>query len=205
MATMSMAEKPTAVPKVRRAPSISRAPKRWPIFTVPAMPKPNAAPATRNMMMLALTVAASASSPIRRPTQIELIVPLSDWSMLLSSIGTLNNSSVRITGPSVRLPLIAGGRDAIRSPSLCPAGVAVEFDVQSFGQSQFVVQAKLCKPVFATSQRGRIRAFRHEVDAFGRHRVSGHEFKDFVNVGRFCDHELERRAGFCRPLRQPFG
>ena len=48
------------------------------MFSVPAMPKPKAAPATRNMMMLALAVAASASSPISRPTQIELIVPESD-------------------------------------------------------------------------------------------------------------------------------
>ena len=57
---------------------MSRAPKRWPILTVPAMPNPKARLETRNMMMLALAVAASAASPISRPTQIELIVPFSD-------------------------------------------------------------------------------------------------------------------------------
>jgi hypothetical protein len=92
-------EKPTALPKVRRAPSMSRAPKRCPILTVPAMPKPNDALSSRNMMMLALAVAASASSPISRPTQIELTVLESDWRMLLSSVGTLNSTRVRKIGP----------------------------------------------------------------------------------------------------------
>src|SRR5690606_7682449 len=130
-----------AVPKVRRAPSRLRAPKRWPILTVPAMPKPNAAEDTRNMMMLALAVAASAASPISRPTQIELIVPLSDWSMLDRSVGTAKISRVRMIGPCVRSPL-NGSAPALLMFSGAPC-VPVELDVQSLGQSQILVQANL--------------------------------------------------------------
>src|SRR5688500_713199 len=180
---MSAAEKPTDVPNVRRAPSMSRAPKRWPILTVAAIPKPNAAPATRNMMMLALAVAASASSPISRPTQIELTVPESDWRMLLSSIGTLNISSVRRTGPSVRSPLKGLDGALFISPSR-PARVAVELDVQSLGQSQIVVEAKSGKPAFAGVERGGVSALGHQVNALARDRVSRREREHFLDVGR---------------------
>ena len=49
------------------------APNAWPMRMVEAMPKPNTKAISRNMTMLALEVAASASSPRKRPTQIALI------------------------------------------------------------------------------------------------------------------------------------
>lgn len=98
-------QKPTTVPNVRRAPSMSLAPKRCPILTVPAMPKPKAVLDSKNIMILALAVAANAASPISRPTQIELTVPFSDWSALESSVGRLKSISVFKIGPSVRLPV----------------------------------------------------------------------------------------------------
>ena len=59
-------------------------------------------------MMLALAVAASAFSPSRRPTQIELIVPFSVCKRLPISIGTENLSRVGRIGPCVRSPFIVG-------------------------------------------------------------------------------------------------
>jgi hypothetical protein len=53
--------------------------------------------------MLALDVAASASSPSRRPTQIALIEPFSDCSTFPARIGRENISSVGAIAPSVRL------------------------------------------------------------------------------------------------------
>ena len=70
-------QNPSPLPKVVRAPMMSRAPKYWPTRTVVAMPKPNTAANSRNMTTLALAVAASALLPISRPTQIELIEPFS--------------------------------------------------------------------------------------------------------------------------------
>ena len=78
MTTAPPTTNPTAEPNARRAPSISRRPTDWPIRIVAAMPNPNTAENIRNMMMLALLVAASAPSPRKRPTQIELIEPFSD-------------------------------------------------------------------------------------------------------------------------------
>ena len=73
-------------------------------------------------LMLALAVAASAASPIRRPTQIELTVPLSDCSRLEPSVGRLKATSVAITGPPVRsrMPGRAGAGRASAS-LMCPA------------------------------------------------------------------------------------
>ena len=95
-------QNPTAVPKVRRAASMFRAPNAWPTFTVAAMPKPNTAAKTRNITTLALAVAASALAPSSRPTQTELTDPLSDWRMLAARGGAENSSSVRRIGPLVR-------------------------------------------------------------------------------------------------------
>src|SRR5690606_2207578 len=201
---VSMKEKPMAVPKVRRAPSRLRAPKRCPIFTVPAMPKPKAAEETRNMMMLALAVAARASSPIRRPTQIELIVPFSDCSMFEASVGTLNISKVRMIGPCVRSPL-NGSAGALLMLTSCPPGVAVELDVEAFGQSQILGQTKLCKPAFALSQSSRIGTLGHQVDALARDVIAAGELEDFLNVGWLGDHEFEERARLGRPMREPLG
>ena len=44
--------------------------------------------------MLALDVAASAPSPRKRPTQIALIVPFSDWRIEEASVGSANLSRV---------------------------------------------------------------------------------------------------------------
>ena len=76
--TLSRLKKPTAVPKARRAASTSRRPNACAIRIELAMEKPKVKALARNITMLALAVAASASSPIRRPTQAELIDPFSD-------------------------------------------------------------------------------------------------------------------------------
>jgi hypothetical protein len=47
------------------------------------------------MTMFALDVAASAFSPMNRPTQMELIVPFSDWTMEEASVGSVKASRVR--------------------------------------------------------------------------------------------------------------
>ena len=69
---------PIDAPNARRAASTSRRPMLWPIRMVEAMPKPNTSANIRNMIVLALAVAATAPSPRKRPTQIVLIEPLSD-------------------------------------------------------------------------------------------------------------------------------
>jgi hypothetical protein len=105
---------PTADPKARRAPSRSCRPKLWPTRIVAAMPKPNTAPKVRNMMMFAFEVAASAPSPRKRPTQIALIEPFSDWRMLEPSVGSAKARSVRPICPVVRSrwPGLEPGRPA---------------------------------------------------------------------------------------------
>src|SRR5690606_675354 len=60
-------------------------------------------PSSRNMMLLALAIAPSASSPRKRPTQMALTEPLSDCSTLPPRIGRANTNRVRAIGPSVRL------------------------------------------------------------------------------------------------------
>ena len=52
--------------------------------------------------MLAFEVAASALSPRKRPTQIELIEPFNDWRMFEASVGSANASNVDPIGPVVR-------------------------------------------------------------------------------------------------------
>jgi hypothetical protein len=54
------------------------------------------------MMILALDVAASAPSPRKRPTQIVLIEPFSDWRMLEPSVGSAKASRVEPIEPLVR-------------------------------------------------------------------------------------------------------
>ena len=49
--------------------------------------------------MLALDVAASAPSPRKRPTQIALIVPFSDWRIEEASVGSAKASRVLPIGP----------------------------------------------------------------------------------------------------------
>ena len=65
-------------------------------------------------MTLALAVAASAPSPKNRPTQIELIDPLSDCRMFDAKVGSANRMSVRVIGPDVRsrAPARQQGADA---------------------------------------------------------------------------------------------
>ena len=66
------------------------------------MPKPNTVPSIRNMTRLALAVAVSAASPRKRPTQIELMDPFSDWSTEEPSVGSAKAISVAKIGPVVR-------------------------------------------------------------------------------------------------------
>ena len=101
---------PPAVPNTRRAPSTSLRPHAWPMRMVEAMPKPNTKAVSRNITMLALEVAASASSPMKRPTQIALMVPFSDWMIEDASVGSAKASRVLEIGPCVRSP-----RPAFRS------------------------------------------------------------------------------------------
>ena len=54
--------------------------------------------------MLALEVAASAPSPMNRPTQMALIVPFSDWRIEEASVGSAKASRVLAIGPWVRSP-----------------------------------------------------------------------------------------------------
>ena len=53
--------------------------------------------------MLAFDVAARAPSPMKRPTQIELIVPLSDWRIELARVGSANLSRVEPMRVAVKL------------------------------------------------------------------------------------------------------
>src|SRR5436305_798593 len=71
---------------------------------VEAIPKPNTKAVSRNITMLALDVAASAPSPRKRPTQMALIVPFSDWRIEDASVGRAKARRVLAIGPSVRLP-----------------------------------------------------------------------------------------------------
>ena len=57
--------------------------------------------------MLALEVAASAPSPRKRPTQMALMVPFSDWRIEEASVGSANLSSVEPMPPWVRSPRAA--------------------------------------------------------------------------------------------------
>src|SRR3546814_14150450 len=70
--------------------------------TVAAMPKPKKAPNIRNMMMLALAVAASALLPRNCPTQIELTEPDNVCRMFDASVGSAKRIKVFVIGPSVR-------------------------------------------------------------------------------------------------------
>src|SRR4051812_10189923 len=79
---------------------------------VEAIPKPNTKAVSRNITILALDVAASAPSPRKRPTQIALTVPFSDWRIDEASVGSAKASRVLPIAPSVRLP---------RAPRLVPA------------------------------------------------------------------------------------
>lgn len=98
----SIEQKPMADPNARRAVSMSRRPTAWPMTTVDAMPNPNTTEYMRNMMRLALAVAASACAPRKRPTQIALIDPLSDWRILDTRVGMAKSSSADAIGACVR-------------------------------------------------------------------------------------------------------
>src|SRR4051794_36819776 len=69
---------------------------------VEAIPKPNTKAIKRNMTILALDVAASASSPRKRPTQTALIDPFSDWRIEEPSVGKAKASKVGAIAPCVR-------------------------------------------------------------------------------------------------------
>ena len=95
----------------------------WPIRMVAAMPMPNTEPIRKNMMVLALAVAVSALSPRKRPTQIALTEPLSDWAMLPARMGRANSSSEDPIGPVVRLRWLAAMGAALARgcpPYHCP-------------------------------------------------------------------------------------
>src|SRR6185369_10462207 len=117
----SMTQKPVPAPKVCREAAMLRAPKCWPTLTVVAIEKPNTAENSRNMITLALAVAASALSPISRPTQTALTEPLRVWSMFERRVGIENTSRVRRIGPWVRSPC-SGRGDAAPGWSVVSAG-----------------------------------------------------------------------------------
>src|SRR3954469_21433954 len=87
---------------MRRAASTSLRPHAWPMRMVEAIPNPKTNEVSRNITMLALDVAASALSPRKRPTQIALTVPFSDWRIELASVGRAKASRVLAIGPCVR-------------------------------------------------------------------------------------------------------
>jgi len=95
-------QKPTADPKALRAASRSFRPTACATITVDAMPNPNTTENIRNMVMFALAVAASACAPRKRPTQMALIDPFSDWRMLDANVGMANSSNADAIGPCVR-------------------------------------------------------------------------------------------------------
>ena len=72
--------------------------------------------------MLALEVAASASSPRKRPTQIALIEPFSDCRIEESSVGSAKASRVGPIGPVVRSR--CPGRDAISPAAPAPRDIS---------------------------------------------------------------------------------
>src|SRR6478672_8174002 len=86
------------------------------------MPKPKTKAISRNMVILALEVAASACSPRKRPTQIALIEPFSDWRIEEMSVGTAKASKALPIGPCVRSmpPRAPGGRLAMEAPLAAP-------------------------------------------------------------------------------------
>src|SRR5256885_14522781 len=106
------AKAPAAVPNTRRAPSTSFRPQAWPMRMVEAIPKPNTNEVSRNITMFELDVAASALSPRKRPTQIALIVPFSDWRIDDASVGSAKASRV---GPM--LPCVRSPRGPLRAPA----------------------------------------------------------------------------------------
>src|SRR4051812_5092434 len=69
---------------------------------VEAIPNPNTKAIRRNMTMLALEVAASASSPRKRPTQTALIDPFRDCRIEEPSVGKAKASKVGAIRPEVR-------------------------------------------------------------------------------------------------------
>ena len=103
VATEITLNSPSPVPSTRRIASTSRRPMCWPIRIVVAIPNPNTAATSRNMMILALVVAASALCPRNCPIQTALIEPLSDCRIDEPSVGSANSRRVRAIGPSVRL------------------------------------------------------------------------------------------------------
>ena len=68
--------------------------------------------------MLALDVAASAPSPRKRPTQIALMVPFSDWRIEEASVGSAKASRVLADRPCVRSPRF--GVSCVCHRSSCP-------------------------------------------------------------------------------------
>ena len=90
------------LPITRRACTGSWAPMAWATRMVEAMPMPNTEPIRKNMMLLALAVATSASSPRKRPTQTAFTEPLSDCSTLPARIGSAKTRRVGAMAPSVR-------------------------------------------------------------------------------------------------------
>src|SRR3546814_2489064 len=100
MTTEKISARPITPPVARRAASMSPRPIDWPMSTVAAMPKPKKAPNIRNMMMLALAVAASALLPRNCPTQIELTEPDNVWRMFDASVGSAKRIKVLVIGRS---------------------------------------------------------------------------------------------------------
>jgi hypothetical protein len=109
------AKNASPVPTVRLASATSFAPKACATSTVDARLKPKVAPSSKNKMLLAFAVAASARSPSRCTIHAALTEALSDWSTLLASVGSAKAASVRPTGPSVRLT-----EGFMRTGSRCP-------------------------------------------------------------------------------------
>lgn len=91
-------------------------------------------------MTLALAVAASAPSPKNRPTQIELIDPLSDCRMLDASVGSANRMSVRVMGPDVRSRAPRAG--PLAGPGVGPgAGPGAEEGAEGYASSMILAQS----------------------------------------------------------------
>src|SRR5205085_12060099 len=60
----------------------------------------------------------SSDLPMKRPTQMALIVPFSDWRIEEASVGSAKASRVLAIGPSVRLPRPGRPDPASAMPSL---------------------------------------------------------------------------------------
>ena len=102
------------------------------------MPKPNTNAISRNMTRLALEVDASAFSPRKRPTQIALIEPFSDWMIEETSVGSAKASRVVPIGPMVRS----------RWPGRVPAGGPLAISIprhpsEGWGPIRFGLDASL--------------------------------------------------------------